>query len=195
MTSPTCDAERVRPSCSCTRSTRARGRWSGGAWVPGLASRFSTSSLDLLGFGASAHPPLDYTASLYVDLLRDFLVDVVREPAVLVGSSLGGTYAIAVASENPALVRGRVRDRTGWRDPTDPCSGRHESHRQALLPEPARGGIGVLDVLVEGQHPPLPEGHLCGQDDHDRRARRPLLAGRAPAECPVRAPRRSSGCR
>ncbi len=73
--------------------------------VPRLASRFATFSLDLLGFGASAHPPLDYTARLYVELLRDFLVDVVREPAVLVGSSLGGTYAIAVASENPALVR------------------------------------------------------------------------------------------
>ena len=72
--------------------------------VPGLASRFTTYSPDLLGFGASAHPPLDYTAKLYVQLLRDFLVEVVREPAVLVGSSLGGTYAIALAAEHPEVA-------------------------------------------------------------------------------------------
>ncbi len=73
--------------------------------VPGLANRFTTYSLDLLGFGASAHPPLDYTAALYVELLRDFVAETVREPAVLVGSSLGGTYAIALAAEHPALAK------------------------------------------------------------------------------------------
>ena len=73
--------------------------------VPLLAPRFTTYSPDMLGFGASGHPALDYTARLYVELLRDFLVDVVKEPAVLVGSSLGGTYAIAVAAENPELVK------------------------------------------------------------------------------------------
>ncbi len=74
--------------------------------VPDLSTRFTTYSLDFLGFGASAHPELRFTADLYVTLVRDFLAEVVRDPAVLVGSSLGGTYAIAVAAEPASLVRG-----------------------------------------------------------------------------------------
>jgi pimeloyl-ACP methyl ester carboxylesterase len=75
------------------------------AVVPLLAERFTTFSLDLLGFGASDHPPLRYTSSLYTDLLSDFLRECVGAPAVVVGSSLGGTYAIAVARAHPELVR------------------------------------------------------------------------------------------
>jgi pimeloyl-ACP methyl ester carboxylesterase len=74
--------------------------------VPAMAVDHATYTLDFLGFGASARPPIDYTAALYVELLRDFLVEVVGRPAVLVGSSLGGTYAVAVAAEHPALARG-----------------------------------------------------------------------------------------
>ena len=73
--------------------------------VPALSTQFTTYSIDLLGFGASAHPLIHYTGQLYVDLIRDFLADVIRTPAILVGSSLGGTYAVAVAAKNPSLVR------------------------------------------------------------------------------------------
>ncbi len=73
--------------------------------VPSLAARFTTYSLDLLGFGASTHPPIHFTADLYVELLRDFLADVIGSPAIVVGSSLGGTYAVAVAAKNPLFVR------------------------------------------------------------------------------------------
>ena len=65
-------------------------------------------ALDLLGFGASDRPPVHYTAPLYLQLLHDFLVEVVGEPALLVGSSLGGTYSIAIAADHPELVRGVV---------------------------------------------------------------------------------------
>ena len=74
--------------------------------VPAFADHACCHAPDLLGFGASDRPPLRYTAELYLDLLTDFLHDVVREPAVLVGSSLGGTYAIAIAHRHPELVRG-----------------------------------------------------------------------------------------
>jgi len=65
-------------------------------------------ALDLLGFGASDRPAVRYTAQLYLELLHDFLVEVVGAPALLVGSSLGGTYAIALAADYPHLVRGVV---------------------------------------------------------------------------------------
>lgn len=65
-------------------------------------------ALDLLGFGASDRPPVHYTAPLYLQLLHDFLVEVVGEPALLVGSSLGGTYAVTIAADHSQLVRGVV---------------------------------------------------------------------------------------
>ncbi len=73
--------------------------------VPELSEHFTTYSIDLLGFGASAHPALAYTADLYVDLLRDFLSEVIGAPAVLVGSSLGGTYVIDIAARHPHLAK------------------------------------------------------------------------------------------
>ncbi len=54
---------------------------------------------------ASDRPAERYTSELYLDLLRDFLREVVCAPAVLVGSSLGGTYAVAIAAAHPELVR------------------------------------------------------------------------------------------
>ena len=72
--------------------------------VPALSEKFATFSLDLLGFGASAHPPLHFTSQLYFDLLRDFLREVVKTPAALIGCSLGATYCIAVAAHHPELV-------------------------------------------------------------------------------------------
>jgi pimeloyl-ACP methyl ester carboxylesterase len=73
-----------------------------------VSESHSCYAIDLLGFGASDRPPIRYTAQLYVDLLRDFLKEVVGEPAVVVGSSLGGTYAVAVAAAYPDLVRAVV---------------------------------------------------------------------------------------
>ncbi|WP_461413589.1 alpha/beta fold hydrolase [Gemmatimonas sp.] len=75
--------------------------------VPALEEH-TCYALDLLGFGASDRPAVHYTAQLYLQLIHDFLVEVVGEPALLVGSSLGGTYAIAIAADYPQLARGVV---------------------------------------------------------------------------------------
>lgn len=55
-------------------------------------------TMDLLGFGRSERPDLDYSARLYVDLLRDFIAEAIAEPVVLVGSSLSGAHAVAAAA-------------------------------------------------------------------------------------------------
>lgn len=73
--------------------------------IPAFAEQHTCFALDLLGFGASERPPIQYTAELYLELIHDFLRDVVHEPAILIGSSLGGTYAIAVADAHPHMVR------------------------------------------------------------------------------------------
>lgn len=73
--------------------------------IPAVAERYTAYAIDLLGFGASDRPAIEYTSELYLALLRDFLRDVIGKPCVLIGSSLGGTYALAIASQAPAYAR------------------------------------------------------------------------------------------
>jgi pimeloyl-ACP methyl ester carboxylesterase len=66
-------------------------------------------AIDLLGFGGSAKPILDYNTGLWRDLVKDFLAEFVKEPAVLVGNSLGSLICLEVAAASPeASVGGLV---------------------------------------------------------------------------------------
>lgn len=76
--------------------------------VPATAEHYTTYAIDLLGFGASARPPVDYTAEMYLALLRDFVREVIGKPTILIGSSLGGTYALAIAAQAPTFARAVV---------------------------------------------------------------------------------------
>lgn len=69
-----------------------------------LSRRHTVYAVDLLGFGKSERPAAPYSGSLYADLLADFIIDVVAQPAVLVGSSLSAAYAVAVARARPDLI-------------------------------------------------------------------------------------------
>jgi pimeloyl-ACP methyl ester carboxylesterase len=71
--------------------------------VRSLAQCYRVYALDLLGFGLSDRPALDYTGDLYTQLCHDFLADVVTRPATLMASGLSCNYAIAVA-ESPATT-------------------------------------------------------------------------------------------
>jgi len=73
--------------------------------VEELAHDYQIYTLDLLGFGLSDRPHIDYTADLYVSLYQDFLHEVVRRPAVLLGSGLSCNYCVAVADSAPALCQ------------------------------------------------------------------------------------------
>ena len=53
-------------------------------------------AVDLLAFGASDKPILDYTIEMWQDLVLDFMTEFVDGPAVLVGNSLGSLIALAV---------------------------------------------------------------------------------------------------
>lgn len=66
-----------------------------------LARQFRVYAPDLLGFGRSDRPALEYTDELYVDLVHDFARDVIGERAVSVASSLSCSYLIADAAANP----------------------------------------------------------------------------------------------
>ncbi|HEY3331070.1 MAG TPA: alpha/beta fold hydrolase [Capsulimonadaceae bacterium] len=69
-----------------------------------LGEHFTVYALDWLGFGLSDKPKIQYTGALYVEMLLDFLREVVGEPAAVVASSLGAAYAIDAAAKSPHLV-------------------------------------------------------------------------------------------
>ncbi|KAF8379290.1 hypothetical protein HHK36_028723 [Tetracentron sinense] len=65
-------------------------------------------AITLLGFGKSEKPNIMYTELMWAELLRDFIIDVVGEPAHLVGNSIGGYFVALVAGLWPALVKSVV---------------------------------------------------------------------------------------
>ena len=60
---------------------------------------------DLLGWGRSEKPALNYDGEIYIGLLADFLGDVVRQRATLVTAGLSSAYAVQLAVDHPELVR------------------------------------------------------------------------------------------
>jgi pimeloyl-ACP methyl ester carboxylesterase len=70
-----------------------------------LAQSNRVFALDLLGWGLSSRPPLAYDGELYMALIRDFLHDIVAEPATLVAAGLSAAYAVQVAIDEPESVR------------------------------------------------------------------------------------------
>lgn len=76
--------------------------------VVGLSDEFEVWAIDLLGFGRSAKPDWQYSGDLWRDQLHDFVTEVMGQPAVLVGNSLGGYAALCVASQRPGSAAGLV---------------------------------------------------------------------------------------
>ncbi len=67
-----------------------------------LKENFSVWAIDLLGFGRSAKPALEYSGDLWREQLFDFIQEVIGEPVVLAGNSLGGYAALCVAASHPS---------------------------------------------------------------------------------------------
>jgi non-heme chloroperoxidase len=73
--------------------------------IPALAAAgYAVYSLDLLGFGASAKAPIQYSIELWAELVADFIEEFTATPAILVGNSIGGLICLTVAADRPELV-------------------------------------------------------------------------------------------
>ena len=66
-----------------------------------LAQQYHVYALDLLGFGLSDHPQIDYSGEMYINMCHDFLTEVVAQPATLLASGLSCNYAAIVAKRFP----------------------------------------------------------------------------------------------
>lgn len=76
--------------------------------ITGLCQDFEVFAIDLLGFGRSAKPKLQYSGDLWRDQLNDFISEVIGQKAVLAGNSLGGYACLCVAAQHPDSVAGLV---------------------------------------------------------------------------------------
>jgi pimeloyl-ACP methyl ester carboxylesterase len=70
--------------------------------IPVLAEAgYRVYALDLLGFGDSDQPPIDYTLDLWQALLKDFWAEFIQMPAVYVGNSIGGLLTLMMLADHP----------------------------------------------------------------------------------------------
>ncbi|GKU99190.1 hypothetical protein SLEP1_g12069 [Rubroshorea leprosula] len=74
--------------------------------IPELAKRYKVYAIDLLGFGWSDKAIVEYDTMIWRDQVVDFLKEIVKEPSVLVGNSLGGFTALVAAVGLPEQVVG-----------------------------------------------------------------------------------------
>ncbi len=70
-----------------------------------IAEQHKVYAYDLLGFGNSDRPGIRYSAEVYIKQLTEFLDEVVKQPAYVVASSLGASYAVQVAYRRPELIQ------------------------------------------------------------------------------------------
>ncbi|MEA5502797.1 alpha/beta fold hydrolase [Halotia wernerae UHCC 0503] len=76
--------------------------------ITGLCPDFEVFAIDLLGFGRSAKPKLQYGGDLWCDQLNNFISEVIGQKAVLAGNSLGGYACLCVAAQYPDNAAGLV---------------------------------------------------------------------------------------
>jgi pimeloyl-ACP methyl ester carboxylesterase len=76
--------------------------------IPELARKYHVYAVDLLGFGLSDKPIIEYDAKVWRDQVLSFIEEVIHEdqgrkaPCVVAGNSLGGFTALYAAAANEA---------------------------------------------------------------------------------------------
>lgn len=76
--------------------------------IPALSQQWQVYAPDLRGHGQSGHVAGCYRLKDYAADIVAFLQQVVQQPAVLFGHSLGGQIAILVAASSPQIVRSLI---------------------------------------------------------------------------------------
>jgi pimeloyl-ACP methyl ester carboxylesterase len=112
-----------------------------------LSGRYRLVAFDDRGHGESTHAAGTYTLANYVPDAAAFLDEIVGQPAVLIGHSLGGVIAACVARERPDLVRGVVLEdpplfvMTRASDEPGPMLGAFAAMRQVIGDMQRRGAL------------------------------------------------------
>ena len=81
------------------------GNWRGFLPImPSLTMRWHVFAMDLRGHGKSEHKTSHYTLKDYVRDINSFIENVINQPIILFGHSLGGMIATMHAANNPNIT-------------------------------------------------------------------------------------------
>lgn len=69
-----------------------------------LATNHTVYGMDLVGWGGSRKPKINYNIDLWVDQVYDFWQTFVGQPMILVGNSIGSLVALVVAARHPEMA-------------------------------------------------------------------------------------------
>ncbi len=92
-------------------------RWMWRWMVPGLAERFQVITFDNRGVGESEKPPGPYTAEMLAEDTAVLMETLGLENAIVMGHSMGGFIAQALALNRPELVGQLVLSATNFGGP------------------------------------------------------------------------------
>lgn len=76
--------------------------------IPVLARRHHVFAFDLLGFGLSSKPVIDYSAEVWRNQAVDFVTHVIGKPTTISGNSLGGFTALYAAATEKEFINGCI---------------------------------------------------------------------------------------
>ncbi|TVQ42734.1 MAG: alpha/beta fold hydrolase [Gloeocapsa sp. DLM2.Bin57] len=77
--------------------------------IPILAAKgYRVFALDLLGFGDSDKPILDYDLELWQRQIREFQQAKIQEPTIFIGNSIGGLLTLMLLANNPEISKAGV---------------------------------------------------------------------------------------
>jgi len=130
--------------------------------IPVLAAGgYRVFAIDLLGFGGSAKPALDYSLELWQELLKAFWSAHIQTPTVFVGNSIGGLLCLMMLANHPETASGGVLLN---------CAG-GMNHRPGELNPPLRFAMAMFNNLVRS---PRFGGFVFNQIRQKHRIRRTL---------------------
>jgi pimeloyl-ACP methyl ester carboxylesterase len=154
--------------------TQSTATWS---WlVPHLAGSHRVVRLDFRGHGRSGRTPGAYTFPGYVADATAMCERVLGSPAVVIGHSLGGGTAAALAQSRPDLVRGVVLEDPAIMEPPAPGTVAALEGNTLLdgfrlmresIPRLQAAGIAPGDLTNILRAAPSPSGEAFGDAVHD----------------------------
>jgi len=68
--------------------------------VPALSQKYTVYTLDILGCGRSDKPKMTYTSFLYVQLLTDFVKNIIGQRTDVIASGLSGSFTVMTCANN-----------------------------------------------------------------------------------------------
>lgn len=153
--------------------TQSTATWS---WlVPHLADRYRVVRLDFRGHGRSGRTPGAYTFRHYIADATAVCEQVLGQPAVLIGHSLGGGAAAGLAQTRPELVRGVVLEDPAIMGPPPPDAGPLEGNSlldsfrlmRESIPQMQASGMAPADLVEVMRAAPSSSGPSFGEMVHD----------------------------